>query len=314
MGFFSGLTKSLLGGSESKSSSEGGFMQLPEEIQQTFKSLSTDISNYLRPGGLGSSFFTPMGVTEDENKAFSILRDGFTPTAESFGNDMSMLMNPFDNFVIDDINRQGSNEFSILKQAMNNAGQVNSNRSILGANDIDLSRMNQIGKFRQDQYNTNIDHVLKTLPALRAADAGSLLEIGDFMRNLDLETKQAPIQSILTAAKAMGVLPTDGGTVSKGSSSSSQGIGSTISGIAAAFSDVRLKENVKKVGEKKGFNIYEFNYDPLHPFVRYLNLPTKTFTGVLAQEVLKKRPDAVEEFGGFLKVNYAALGLQMEAA
>ena len=54
---------------------------------------------------------------------------------------------------------------------------------------------------------------------------------------------------------------------------------------------------------KNGFNLYEFNY--LGSDNRY--------KGVMAQEVMKQRPDAVDSRDGILRVNYDAIGLQLEA-
>lgn len=74
-------------------------------------------------------------------------------------------------------------------------------------------------------------------------------------------------------------------------------------GMMGSSSDRRLKENIKKVGEDKGFNIYEFNY---------IGRPEK-YRGVMAQEVIKTRPDAVINHDGFLRVFYDKIGLKMEA-
>lgn len=70
----------------------------------------------------------------------------------------------------------------------------------------------------------------------------------------------------------------------------------------AAFSDRDLKENIEKVGEEKGFNIYEFNYKG----------DDKRYSGVMAQEVLKVRPDAVCMVNGNYAVDYGRLGLEMK--
>ncbi len=70
---------------------------------------------------------------------------------------------------------------------------------------------------------------------------------------------------------------------------------------ALAFSDERLKQDIKYVGVANGHNIYEFSYKG-HP---------ARFLGVLAQEVKKTRPDAVHEVEGWLAVDYAALGLTL---
>jgi len=79
-------------------------------------------------------------------------------------------------------------------------------------------------------------------------------------------------------------------------------VGATLG--AAYLSDERLKENIKHVGNKKGHNIYEFNYKD-KPDVRY--------RGVMAQEVRDINPSAVvEEDNGFLAVYYDKIGLKME--
>jgi len=71
---------------------------------------------------------------------------------------------------------------------------------------------------------------------------------------------------------------------------------------AYAASDANSKENIKPVGKKNGFNIYEFNY---------IGQPTR-WRGVIAQEVQETRPDAVAERNGVLSVNYDKIGLKME--
>lgn len=76
------------------------------------------------------------------------------------------------------------------------------------------------------------------------------------------------------------------------------GIGSLAGGgIAAKFSDIRLKSNIIKVGEHpKGFGIYEYD------------IFGRRERGVMAQEVEKIIPEAVLEHpSGFKMVNYGAL-------
>lgn len=61
-------------------------------------------------------------------------------------------------------------------------------------------------------------------------------------------------------------------------------LGSVAGGALAAFSDERLKTDIKKVGrdEEKGLNLYEFAYKSPHKHVGYM-----------AQEVEQKYPDSV---------------------
>ncbi len=68
------------------------------------------------------------------------------------------------------------------------------------------------------------------------------------------------------------------------------------SGITAAFSDARLKENIKPVGRlDNGLTVYLFNF-------KGSNVPQ---IGLVAQEVIKQKPEAVvEDTDGYLSVRY----------
>ncbi|VEJ45289.1 tail fiber domain-containing protein [Bartonella vinsonii] len=78
----------------------------------------------------------------------------------------------------------------------------------------------------------------------------------------------------------------------------------TILGTFAGLSDRRAKENIVQVGQRDGHKLYEYNYKG-HP-ERYL--------GVMAQDVLKSKPEAVflHKATGFLHVDYGKLGFEME--
>ena len=77
----------------------------------------------------------------------------------------------------------------------------------------------------------------------------------------------------------------------------------TAAQMGAFGSDARIKDNIEYVGMENGFKTYEFNY--LGRDNRY--------KGVMAQEVMVERPDAVEMQDGFYRVNYDAIGVQFEA-
>jgi len=74
-------------------------------------------------------------------------------------------------------------------------------------------------------------------------------------------------------------------------------------GSQISASDSRLKIDIEAVGQTAdGLTLYEFGY--LYRDGR--------FRGVMAQEVLSHRPDAVITGpGGYLMVDYGALGLEM---
>jgi hypothetical protein len=78
------------------------------------------------------------------------------------------------------------------------------------------------------------------------------------------------------------------------------GMGGKIGAAALPFmfSDERLKENIEKVGKLDGHSLYRYNYKG----------DDREQLGVMAQEVEKKRPDAVKKTsGGVRMVDYGAL-------
>lgn len=218
MGFLSALT----GGSESSSGaqSNSGFGLLPQQIQGAYNSYGTAVGNQINNPNL-TNMFTPLGQTAGETQAYNAINQGFTPNQQGLNADIAMQTNPFDSSVIDTINRQAGGDYSILKQSLDQAGQFGSNRQNLGANDIDLSRLQQIGTFKQNQFNTALQNALTTLPGLRQQDAQAQLGAGANQRNLAMQTSTAPITALQQIGAALGILPTNGGSQSTSTSKSS---------------------------------------------------------------------------------------------
>ena len=113
-----------------------------------------------------------------------------------------MLMNPFDQYVVNDINKQAQGLFPHAP-VCRKRGAIRLKQDMLAASDVEQNRLNDIGKFRQSQYNTALDQTLNTLTGLRQQDANNLLGIGGFQRNLDYQTKQAPFNAYQVAVGAM---------------------------------------------------------------------------------------------------------------
>jgi len=218
MGFLSGITKTLFGGSdESKNEqSQSGFSLLPSQIQSAYTDYANAVKSQI-PNA--ASAYTPTPITSGEQSALDKLTNGFTPTASSLQSDVSMLMNPFNSSVIDQLNRQANSDFSILKQNMNQAGQFGSNRQALGANDIENSRQSNIGSLLQNQYNQALGQVFNNLIPRRQQDAENALTAGTYSRGIADQTKQAPITGLQQIGAALGILPSNGGSTSTGSSS-----------------------------------------------------------------------------------------------
>lgn len=75
----------------------------------------------------------------------------------------------------------------------------------------------------------------------------------------------------------------------------------TVGSAAIMASDIRVKENIKKIGERNGFNWYEFNYK------KGYGLPAGRQEGVIAQEVEQVKPEAVIDVNGIKHVDYSKI-------
>lgn len=225
MGFLDGITQTLFGGSSGSSQQQAtsGFGLLPLPIQDAYKNYATSVSSQI-PNA--TKAYTPLPQTAGETQAYSNINQGFAPTQQSLNSDLSMLQNPFNSSVIGQLNNQANGQYSVLKQAQDQAGTFGSNRGILGANDIENTRQNNIGSLLQNQYNTALGQVFNNLIPQRQQDAMNQLQAGASQRQLAGQQSAAPITGLQQVGTALGILPASGGSQSTGSSeqSSSKGI------------------------------------------------------------------------------------------
>jgi hypothetical protein len=80
---------------------------------------------------------------------------------------------------------------------------------------------------------------------------------------------------------------------------------------ASFFSDPALKTNVKKIGESKGLGIYTWEWIKETAGTIIAKYPT---IGFMADQVKDKYPQFIQEFGGYMVVDYDGLLNEMEAA
>ena len=108
-----------------------------------------------------------------------------------------------------------------------------------------------------------------------------------------------------------GVANSFGQNSSQGNSSGSS-FGVEPAGVGAlfgAFSDARLKQNIRPAGSVDGVNMYEWDWRDDAPVTSPMTY------GVIAQEVAETHPEAVTEHeSGYLMVDYSKLGRVVEAA
>ena len=124
----------------------------------------------------------------------------------------------------------------------------------------------------------------------------------EFLRGLDYGPRQLGLLSQGASAMPQNVTQT-----SRKDTGAGDILGSAAQ-IAALFamnaSDERLKDNIKLIGNEKGYNIYTWTWNKIAKKLG-VNSPTK---GVIAQEVMRTNPDAVAlHDSGYYMVNYGAL-------
>ncbi len=153
------------------------------------------------------------------------------------------------------------------------------------------------------------------------AKVQGLNQAGDYFGNQQRQQQELPLRQLELLRNILGTFNVSGagqsfGAENKGllnnifgSGGNGLGIGAglsagsgIISGLTSLFSDRKLKENITKVGNKNGINIYEFNYKG----------HKQKYRGVMADEVKEIMPDAVTNHNGFNAVNYDMLGIKFE--
>lgn len=206
MGFLSGLT----GGQKTKIPSSG-FYAMPSQYQGLYNTLLGQANNLYGDNAAAAQAFTPTPINAGERTALDNLYAGFAPTEDSIRRDTQMFMNPYNDYVINDINREAQGQNSLVNQAATRAGQQGSNRSFLGTSDVEQQRLNSIGQFRQGQYNTALNAVLNNLIPQRQQDASNAMTAGSFERGIDMGTKQAPYAALTAGQQSLAGFPTSFG-------------------------------------------------------------------------------------------------------
>lgn len=207
-------------GSDGSQNLQSGFSQLPPALQNAFTQYGTQLSG-LYNGNQASDFKLPELNAGATNALQQQSDQAFAPTASNVASNMALQKNPWDSSVINTYNQQANGQMSNLNQQLNSAGQFGSNRAALGANDIDLTRLNNIGAFQQGQFNTQMNNALTTLPQAQQASAQNAVQAGQTIQGQQYQNQQAPYTAMQSYAQSLGVLPSNGGTTSSGTNSSS---------------------------------------------------------------------------------------------
>ena len=189
-------------------------------------------------------------------------------------------------------------------------GSIASMNSGLQARSMDmqneLARLNSERNFYSTNRGQDISQMGLAAGLLGQANQGFLGQ-GQGIYGLGLQEQNAPWQQLQNYSGLLAPYAQAGAT-NQGSQSytynpSMQWIGTAAQAagpLAALFSDVRLKENIKPVGETyDGLTTYTYNY-------KGDDTPQM---GVMAQEVEAKKPEALgPTINGFKTVRYGLLG------
>jgi hypothetical protein len=256
--------------------------------------------------GLGSAINAQLGQVQD------VMGQGFNPNLPSTG------MNPGQSYQDAYMQRlapqlaqsRESTTASLANQGIAPGTQAYENamrQQAIKENDLLLGATTQgfgVGQqANQQAYNqalTNYNLPLNTLSALRT---GAQVQNPSFVNSAQQATTGG---ADLLGAAQMGYNAQMGDFNAKQAAQANfnQGLmGLGGAGIMAA-SDIRMKENIEKVGNLNGLNVYEFDYKPEFKDEAGYG----RFIGVMAQEVETVRPDAVvTRADGYKMVNYGVL-------
>jgi hypothetical protein len=203
------------------------------------------------------------------------------------------------------------------------AGQFNAGAQ----NQFDLSQFGAANNM--SQFNAGMDEssLMRALAASgqmgqlagaqgsnERADMQMLSALGADERGINQQGATADLQLMQMMAQLYGQMPynlftgqnTSGTNTQRYTPSGIDSFNSVLDAggkVAAMFSDIRLKTDIEPAGERNGHAWYSYRY--------VWDEPGTVRGGVMAQEVIQTRPDAVITHPlGFLMVDYAALGLE----
>lgn len=185
---------------------------------------------------------------------------------------------------VDNMNRQYQTDFQnqLLAPALSKGWLRGST-----AQDVATVANQDYQNRRYDLVNQELNRNQQAL-ANNLANYMSIYDISKGVTGLSNALNQANSNYALQAAQMNNANNTNWGSLLGGA-------GKLASGIAA-FSDIRVKENLEKLDTIDGINIYKFDY---------IN-GAKNQVGVIAQEMQEKCPECVVD-GEILKVDYSKL-------
>jgi hypothetical protein len=182
--------------------------------------------------------------------------------------------------------------------ALNNQLQAQAYQQAAG--NAQLQNTARQNALQEQIYNRNMP--LNDLAALMGQSGG--IQLPQFAQSPNVAVQSADLLGATLAGNQQAI------DVAKAKQQASSGfmgglmdLGGALGGAAIQSgkfgfgSDIRLKENIKRIGKYKGHNLYSYNYiDRVGDWI-----------GVMAQEIEKVIPEAVQEINGMKHVNYGEI-------
>ena len=192
-------------------------------------------------------------------------------------------------------NNAQAQRFAQSQQANILNNQLQQQAYTQAAGNAQLQNTSRQNALQEQIFNRNIP--LNDLAALMGQSGG--VQLPQFAASPNVAVQSGDLVGASLAANQQAI------DVAKAKQAASGGfmgglmeLGGALGGAAISkYSDVRLKENIKRIGKYKNHNLYEYNY--IWSKVKEL--------GVMAQEIEKVIPEAVQEINGMKHVNYGAI-------
>ena len=199
--------------------------------------------------------------------------------------------------VVDNMNRQYQTDFQnqLLAPALSKGWLRGST-----AQDVATVANQDYQNRRYDLVNQELQRNQQAL-VNNLANYMSMYDISKGVTGLSNALNQANANYALQAAQMNAQNGTDWGGL-MGGAGSLLGGAAKVAPLVMAASDIRVKENLKKLDTVDGINIYRFDY---------IN-GAKNQVGVIAQEMQEKCPECVID-GDILKVDYSKLPEKVQA-
>jgi hypothetical protein len=265
--------------------------------------LNTTLSPYL-----SSSYLNPMntpGLSTELSGLTNSISNSINSQFAAAGRDLS----PANTTALAYGLEQGEAPVIANQYNQNVAAQQGAANSVFGAGNTTAQQLTQ-EQLAALGINTSGINAATSVPGVATAPGGAQLDVANTgaqmpFQNLGwLSSLADPLGALGGQTSATGTststLPWYSGISGLGGGTGLANLGSFL-GIGSIFSDAHVKEDIAPVGMLYDTTpIYSYRY------IKEIDPTQKKHIGVMAQDVEKRRPDAVHEIGGVKAVDYGA--------